>query len=310
MPVVDESYRLKISGLGCRDLELSLHELKSLFPKRNVTITLQCAGNRRSGMNAVQATQGLKWGAGAISTAEFGGVWLRDVLRLAGLEDMDDAVEAGAQHVQFTALDKPYDASIPVEKAVSRQGDVLLAYEMNGQPLPREHGFPIRVLVPGHLGARSVKWLDRITVSDEESYSTWQRGVAYRGFGPWVRQFGDDVKVTEAPPVQELPVQSAITNVVESDVITVENGTIDVKGYAWAGGGGASCASAAWMEAKRELALWAGAKSKHPAERGRGRCGKRLFLCPKVRQRADMLQGCRRVNTRPRRQLYGISAAY
>ena len=237
VPVVDDSYRLKIGGLGCRDLELSLRDLKSLFPKRLVTITLQCAGNRRSGMNAVQATQGLKWGAGAISTAEFGGVWLRDVLRLAGLEDMDDAAEAGAKHVQFTALDKPYDASIPVEKAVSRRGDVLLAFEMNGEPLPREHGFPVRVLVPGHLGARSVKWLDKITVSDEESYSTWQRGVAYRGFGPWVRQFGDDVNITEAPPVQELPVQSAITNVGETDTIIVEDGTIDVKGYAWAGGG-------------------------------------------------------------------------
>ena len=263
VPVVDDSYRLKISGLGCRDLELSLHDIKSLFPKQTVAITLQCAGNRRSGMNAVQATQGLKWGVGAISTAEFGGVWLRDVLRLAGVEDMDDAVEVGARHVQFTALDKPYDASIPVDKAVSRRGDVLLAYEMNGKPLPREHGFPIRVLVPGHLGARSVKWVEKITVSDEESYSTWQRGVAYRGFGPWVRHFGDNLDITEAPAVQELPVQSAITNIKDDDVVQVDDdGNIEVKGYAWAGGG---------RRIVRVDVSADGGKTWHAAEMGRGK---------------------------------------
>ena len=115
---------------------------------------------------------------------------------------MDDAAEAGAKHVQFTALDKPYDASIPVER--SRRGDVLLAFEMNGEPLPREHGFPVRAR-PGHLGARSVKWLDKIAFSDEESYSTWQRGVAYRGFWALGEAVRRRRKHHRGTPVQELP---------------------------------------------------------------------------------------------------------
>jgi sulfite oxidase len=226
-------------GPRVRPLSLSLEDLRRLFPKRTVVMTLQCAGNRRSGFEKVRKTQGLKWGSGAISTAEFGGVWLRDVLRLAGVEDLEAAEAMGAEHVRFEAIDEPYDASIPCAKALDRRGDVLLAYEMNGRPLPREHGFPVRVMVPGHLGARSVKWVRRIRVSPEEALSTWQRGVAYRGFGPHVRAFdASTIDEEGAPAVQELPVQSAITNLSEGDVVDADEGdSIEVKGYAWSGGG-------------------------------------------------------------------------
>lgn len=240
VPQVDvHEYRLSISGRGVKlPLNLTLADLQHLFVKHEMTATLQCGGNRRAGMNSVKPTQGLKWGTGAISTAVFGGVWLRDVLKLAGVEDMDDATDAGCKHVQFIAIDEPFDASIPVHKALNIHGDVMLAYEMNGQTITREHGYPVRVVVPGHLGARSVKWIKSIELSDEEAKSPFQSGIAYKGFGPNVTNFASkDVDVANAPSVQELPVQSAITTPLPHTSVENEDGTVAVKGYAWAGGG-------------------------------------------------------------------------
>lgn len=76
-----------------------------------------------------------------------------------------------------------YGASVPIQKALAESGDVLLAYEMNGQPIPRDHGFPLRAVIPGHVAARSVKWVEKVIVSDAESDSHWQQHD-YKGFCP------------------------------------------------------------------------------------------------------------------------------
>ena len=73
------------------------------------------------------------------------------------------------------------EASIPIKKAVSRSGDVILAFEMNGQDIPASHGYPLRAVVPGHVGVRNVKWLRKITLSAEEARGPWQRSMAYKG---------------------------------------------------------------------------------------------------------------------------------
>ena len=101
-------YRLKVCGKGLeREMQLSLDNLMYLFPKHEVVVTTQCGGNRRSGMNEFGKTMGISWGAGAISTAKWGGVWLRDVLRLAGLEDSTESRMKGVTHVHFECMDKP-----------------------------------------------------------------------------------------------------------------------------------------------------------------------------------------------------------
>ncbi len=106
---------------------------------------MQCSGNRRSGFNKFQRTSGTGWGQGAISTAQWTGVRLADILEEAGLEDAIEAQEKrGINHVRFYSLDGLM-ASIPIEKAVSPYGDVIIAYEMNGEILPRDHGYPLRV---------------------------------------------------------------------------------------------------------------------------------------------------------------------
>ncbi|KAK0146010.1 Sulfite oxidase, mitochondrial [Merluccius polli] len=235
VPRVDPaSYQLQVEGLP-RPLSLSLQELKTRFPKHTVTATLQCAGNRRSEMNKVKQVKGLNWGIAAISNATWSGARLRDVLLAAGCGP--DTAQ-WARHVQFEGLDKDvtgttYGASIPLNKALSEDGDVLLAYEMNGEDLPADHGYPLRVVVPGTVGARNVKWLGKVIVSGEESSSHWQQND-YKGFSPstdW-----DTVDFKSAPAIQELPIQSAITQPLDGAMVEFGE-EVTVRGYAWSGGG-------------------------------------------------------------------------
>lgn len=243
VPHVDPaSYKLQIEIHGPNDkreggsLSLSLDDLKSKFAKHTVTATIQCAGNRRSDMHKTKQVKGLNWGIGAIGNATWSGVKLRDVLLAAGYT-FDDA--NWAKHVQFEGLDQDvagttYGASIPLRKAISEDGDCLLAYEMNGEALPADHGFPIRVIVPGTVGARNVKWLGKIIVSAEESSSHWQQND-YKGFSPstdW-----DTVDYKSAPAIQELPIQSAITIPADGAVVDRSDEEVTIKGYAWSGGG-------------------------------------------------------------------------
>ncbi|RFU77001.1 sulfite oxidase [Trichoderma arundinaceum] len=224
--------------------EYTLRDLKTKFPEKKVTAVLQCSGNRRSHMSqgSGRPTNGLQWEAGAISNASWEGVLLADILADAGFDA--SAVRDGtseAQHVQFSGMEA-YGSSIPIRKAVDPQGDVLLAYGMNGKPLPRDHGYPLRSIVPGHVAARSVKWLSHITLSDEESPSQWQR-KDYKCFGP------NQIKVDweAAPAIQELPVQSAITGVKLGDwtrpsqsISSSSDGPakeVALTGYAYSGGG-------------------------------------------------------------------------
>ncbi|XP_071349857.1 sulfite oxidase, mitochondrial [Trachinotus anak] len=237
VPKVDPaSYQLHVEGLPGGVLTLSLEDLKTKFPKHTVTATLQCAGNRRSEMNKVKQVKGLNWGMGAISNATWSGAKLKDVMLAAGY---GPDVAQWARHVQFEGLDKDvtgttYGASIPLNKAVSEEGDVLLAYEMNGEELPADHGFPVRVVVPGIVGARNVKWLGKIIVSAEESSSHWQQND-YKGFSPGTDW--DTVDFKSAPAIQELPIQSAVTTPADGAVVDRSAAEVTVKGYAWSGGG-------------------------------------------------------------------------
>jgi sulfite oxidase len=180
IPEIDPAtWRLTVDGLVERPLELSLEELRERFEEVGLTATLQCAGNRRAGLIEVRDIPGEDpWGPGATSTARWSGVRLRDVLAAAGLR-------ADAKHLAFAAPDVsqladppgPYGGSIPVGKALGPE--VLLAWAMGGRPLTRVHGAPLRALVPGWIGARSVKWLTRITAGTEPSGNYFQ-ATAYR----------------------------------------------------------------------------------------------------------------------------------
>ncbi|KAG7169115.1 sulfite oxidase-like, partial [Homarus americanus] len=232
VPEIDAAnYELEICDEGAKkEKTLTLEDIKK-YPKITITATIQCAGNRRSEMTKVKPVKGLSWGQAAIGNATWSGARLCDVLKDMGIEDG----KTDALHVQFEGLDTdpanmPYGSSIPIEKALNPHGDVILAYEMNGEPIPRDHGYPLRVIVPGVVGARNVKWLGRIIVSKEESDAHWQQND-YKGFAPSVDW--DTVDFKKSPAIQELPVISAICEPSEGEKVKVVNGKIKVKGKNW-----------------------------------------------------------------------------
>ncbi len=169
---------LTIEGLVDKPGKLSLAEIKKRFEAAETEATLTCAGNRRREYNAEfpdQKVGGVQWDAGAIGNARWKGAWLADVLEAAG-------IKPDAKHVWFEGADPikekdgseaPFGGSIPLDKALRKDDQsshgALMVWEMNGQPLTAEHGAPLRMVVPGFIGARSVKWLKRIVVSDRPS---------------------------------------------------------------------------------------------------------------------------------------------
>lgn len=244
VPEIDESRHNLVIELHNGDEKVyTLKDLKEKFEEVTITATLQCSGNRRKHMTEeARSTNGLQWNVGGISNAEWTGVRLRDVLTDAGFP-IDDAPDE-VQHAQFIGAEA-YGASIPIDKAIDKRGDVILAYEMNGKPLPADHGYPIRVLVPGNVAARSVKWVNRIILADEESTSQWQRRD-YKCFGPNVS--GQNPDWDSAAAIQEMPVQSAITSLRDISIHSkqdrkllqmngLEEDCVLVEGYCYSGGG-------------------------------------------------------------------------
>ncbi|KAI9004236.1 Oxidoreductase, molybdopterin-binding domain-containing protein [Gaertneriomyces semiglobifer] len=243
VPRIDSAtFKLQISGPGIReDTSLSLSDLKQ-FPPAKVEATLQCAGNRRKEMQVEgRKVNGLMWGAGAIGNAVWEGVYLRDVLLSAGFtmeKAQAEAIKTGEalpKHVHFTSPEG-YSASIPLTKVLSPDSSVLLATHMNGEPLPVDHGAPLRAIVPGHVAARSVKWVTDITLSDEEADSPWQRRD-YKGMSPSLNAATEEIW-DGAPSVQETPVQSVVLEPANGSTVTLnKDGQIPLKGYAFSGGG-------------------------------------------------------------------------
>lgn len=226
VPEADENWVLQIG-----DKKLSLDDIKTKFQKHKIVATIQCAGNRRKEMESSGVVQGLKWEGGAIGNAEWTGVRLRDLLEYGGV-DLNTALKS-YKHVQFEGKDG-YGASVPIQKALDERGDVMVVFEMNGQPLTRDHGYPLRVLIPGHVAARSVKWLYEVKLSKEESSSHWQQ-KDYKSFSPsadW-----NNLNWSDAMSIQEMPVQSGIFEPADGSVISDSGHTLEVKGYAWSGGG-------------------------------------------------------------------------
>jgi DMSO/TMAO reductase YedYZ molybdopterin-dependent catalytic subunit len=175
IPLVDAAaWRLSFGGLVTRPMELSLGEIRAL-PRQTIPVTLECAGNGRARMSPRALSQ--PWLFEAVSTAEWTGTPLAPLLAEAGL--MDDAVElvfTGADRGIQGEIEQDYQRSLTIADAT--QPEVLLAYEMNGEPLQPQHGFPLRLLVPGWYGMASVKWLTGIEAV-REPFSGYQQTPAY-----------------------------------------------------------------------------------------------------------------------------------
>ncbi len=231
--IAPQQWRLVIDGLVDRPFTLTYDQLVTDFDQHSVVATLVCAGNRRAEMLKVRPIPGKEpWGHGAISTAEWHGVRLADILAAAGAHCEDGL------HVAFAAPDtaqearpaQAYGGSIPLTKAMS--GEVLLAWQMNSEPLPRAHGGPVRVVVPGYIGARSVKWVTGITVQKGPSENYFQ-ACDYRILPP-------DADADNAAPGEGISLSSLTLNcdiLDPTDDDQVPAGALTIRGYGIAGDG-------------------------------------------------------------------------
>lgn len=228
VPTLDAgSHTITIRGRIETPLDLSMRTLRDDFPIRSVMAVMQCAGNRRAELNRVRPVMGDLWAGGAIGNAVWTGVPLSEILRAAG------ACTDADLHVAFHACDtvgpdQCYGVSIPMTKALCP--DVLLAFAMNGEPLTPEHGFPLRVVVPGFAGARSPKWLAGITVQDHPSDNPIQQ-TDYKLLPPGMTS--EPVDWTKGLTINQMPLNAVICD--PATGTRIKSGPTAVTGYATAG---------------------------------------------------------------------------
>jgi DMSO/TMAO reductase YedYZ molybdopterin-dependent catalytic subunit len=235
IPHVDaKTWRLKVGGDAAKQsFELSLDQLRKDFHAAEVVAVCQCSGNRR-GM-FVPHVQGVEWGVGAMGNARWTGVRLRDVLQKAGLAD--NAVEIAFDGADGPAMPATPDfvKSLPVDRAMDE--NTLIAFEMNGKPLPHLNGFPARLIVPGWTGTYWIKHITSVEARTKPFDGFWMKS-AYRI--PAGLFTVDPFKTQETPqnqPITDMVVNSLVTSIFDGQ--RVKRGQmVEVAGVAWDGGRG------------------------------------------------------------------------
>jgi DMSO/TMAO reductase YedYZ molybdopterin-dependent catalytic subunit len=226
IPAVDPTtWRLTLDGLVDRPLELTLDDLRAR-PRRTLPVTLECAGNGRARLRPRPLSN--PWLLEAIGTAEWTGTPIGPILDEAGLrDDAAELVFTGADRGVQGGTEHDFQRSLRIGDA--RRPEVLLVDEMNGQPLQPQHGFPLRLVVPGWYGMASVKWLTRIEAV-AEPFAGYQQGTAYH-----YREHAED----PGTPVSRIRVRALMTPPGIPDFFTrrrlVDAGRVTLSGRAWGG---------------------------------------------------------------------------
>ncbi|XP_057490585.1 nitrate reductase [NADH] 2-like [Actinidia eriantha] len=241
-----ETWTVEVTGLVKNPTRFTMDQLVSGFPTREFPVTLVCAGNRRKEQNMVKKTIGFNWGAAGISTSVWRGVPLRSVLKRCGILSRGK----GALNVCFEgAEDLPggggskYRTSIKKEFAMDASRDIILAYMQNGERLSPDHGFPVRMIIPGFIGGRMVKWLKRIIVTTQESDNY------YHFKDNRVLPSHVDAELANAEAwwykpeyiINELNINSVITTPCHEEILPINSWTTQMpytlRGYSYSGGG-------------------------------------------------------------------------
>jgi DMSO/TMAO reductase YedYZ molybdopterin-dependent catalytic subunit len=226
-------WKLAIDGEVGAPLTLDLEQLKSRYPNQTLQLQLECAGNGRAGFRP--PASGLQWKMGAVGCALYTGVRLKDVLESASVKSTAVYLGYYGEDVHLSGKPGaiPISRGIPLEKAM--EGSTILAWEMNGEPLAAQHGFPLRLVAPGWPASVSGKWLTRIWVRDRVHDGEKMGGNSYRVPRHPVEP-GADVPDSEMEIIGAMPVKSIITR----PATGVEQRTLEplpLRGHAWCGDG-------------------------------------------------------------------------
>lgn len=229
-------------------LVLPMDNLKNKFEVINIPVSLACDGNRRKELNMVKNSKGFSWGAGATGCVYWKGPLLRDVLLAAGVQEGKYTGEGKQRWVNFQGADDPsegkYETCIPLDYAMDPTNDVLLAYEMNDVPLPPDHGYPIRLLIPGYVGGRCVKWLKKVWITDYENdshYHIWDNRVLPSFITEKDGDFATTMFNHPDTACNEQNLNSVVVKPAQGEKIPLtdarRNKTYRIEGYAYDGGG-------------------------------------------------------------------------
>ncbi|KAI5926711.1 nitrate reductase [Camillea tinctor] len=243
VPRVEDSemmdWEFTIEGMVDNPIKMTLEQLIKQYEQVTYPVTLVCAGNRRKEQNVVRKTKGFSWGAAGLSTALWTGVVIGDLLRAA-------MPKRGARYVCFEGADKLpngyYGTSIKLNWAMDPNRGVMVAHKMNGEVLTPDHGKPLRIIIPGQIGGRSVKWLKRIIITKEPSdnwYHIYDNRVLPTMINPEMSADMPDTWKDERYAIYDLNTNSATCYPAHDERLTLPDvtGSYNIRGYAYAGGG-------------------------------------------------------------------------
>jgi DMSO/TMAO reductase YedYZ molybdopterin-dependent catalytic subunit len=230
-PIDKAAWRLTVDGEVENELELSYDQLMNDFEHVTLRLQIECGGNGRSGFNPLP--RGNPWSVGAIGNAEWTGVRLRDILRAAG-------VQQSAVYTGHFSYDEHLSGD-PDRPSISRGGPIdkmmdphtIVALKMNGEDIPIEHGFPVRMVTPGWPGSASQKWLTRVWVRDREHDGPGMTGLSYR-VPRYPVEAGAEVPHEDMMVMNSMIVKSVIT-FPEAGAQVAAGRAFEVRGQAWAG---------------------------------------------------------------------------
>ncbi|KAM6508989.1 hypothetical protein FSOLCH5_011991 [Fusarium solani] len=232
-------WEFQVEGLVDNPIKMTVRDLLNDYEQATYPVTLVCAGNRRKEQNMVRKTKGFSWGAAGLSTALWTGVPIGDLLTAA-------RPKRGARYVCFEGADKLpngyYGTSIKLNWCMDPNRGVMVAHKMNGEKLHPDHGKPVRIIIPGQIGGRSVKWLKRIIVTSEPSdnwYHIFDNRVLPTMITPEASADLPDVWKDENYAIYDLNTNSAICYPAHDETVPFLDApaSYKVRGYAYAGGG-------------------------------------------------------------------------
>lgn len=233
-------WEFTVEGMVEKPVKMTLRDLIKDYEQVTYPITLVCAGNRRKEQNVVRKTKGFSWGAAGLSTALWTGVSLGDLLARA-------TPKRGAKYVCFEGADKLpngyYGTSVKLNWAMDSERGMMVSYKMNGEILHPDHGKPLRIVIPGQIGGRSVKWLKRIIVTSAPSenwYHIYDNRVLPTMISPEASADLPETWKDERYAIYDLNTNSATCYPAHNERVSLASGsaeTYNFRGYAYAGGG-------------------------------------------------------------------------